>query len=178
MSIFDVHALDGYSTIASVSGTNPNLTIVVQAGDGAKFGNPQNVVIWPQNTQPLLSNSTVGRISNISTDTLTIVTAQETSSNITVTAGMQIANGITPKVLTDIENATAVSNGVLLSSIFQTTSDTTLEYDGTNLIRIEVDSFNQGTVLEINCPNLTTVSDTIVLGNVTQATTLNFPDLV
>lgn len=101
---FDVHSLEGYSTIASVSGTNPNLTIVVQTGDGSKFGNPQNVTIWPVGVQPTRSNSTIGRISAISTDTLTVTTAQEGSSNISVITGMQIANTVTPKVLTDIEN--------------------------------------------------------------------------
>jgi hypothetical protein len=100
---YDIHSLEGYSTIASVSGTNPNLTIVVQTGDGSKFGNPQNVTIWPANTQPTLANSTIGRISGIASNTLTVTTAQEGSSNITVTAGMQIANTITPKALTDIE---------------------------------------------------------------------------
>jgi len=100
---FDVHSLEAYSTIASVSGTNPNLSIVVQTGDGAKFGNPQNVTIWPAGAQPTQANSTIGRISGIASNTLTVTTAQEGSSNITVSAGMQIANTITPKVLTDIE---------------------------------------------------------------------------
>jgi len=128
MSGFDVHSLEAYSTIASVTGTNPDLTITVQTGDGAKFGNPQNVTIWPSGVQPTLANSTIGRISDISTDTLTVTTAQEGSSNITVSAGMQIANTITPKVLTDIESGglltnTAIANGGidyanLLSTIF------------------------------------------------------------
>ena len=100
---FDVHSLEGYSTISIVSGTNPNLSIAVQPGDGTKFGNPQNVTIWPANSQPSPVNSTIGRISGILTDILTVTTAQEGSSNITVVAGMQIANTITPKVLTDIE---------------------------------------------------------------------------
>jgi len=109
---FDKHSLEAYSTIASVTGTNPNLTITVQTGDGAEFGNPQNVTIWPSGVQPTLSNSTIGRISGISTDTLTVTTAQEGSSNITVSAGMQIANTITPKVLTDIEtNVWGIANG-------------------------------------------------------------------
>jgi len=131
MSGFDVHSLEAYSTIASVTGTNPDLTITVQTGDGAKFGNPQNVTIWPSGVQPTLANSTIGRISAISTDTLTVTTAQEGSSNITVSAGMQIANTITPKVLTDIE-----SGGLLTTTALSATAGITsgqLAASGLNL---------------------------------------------
>jgi hypothetical protein len=121
---FDVHSLEGYSTIASVSGTNPNLSIVVQTGDGAKFGNPQNVVIWPAGAQPTIANSTIGRISGITSNTLTVTTAQEGSSNITVVAGMQIANVITPKVLTDIEVAGKQAAAATVATGESTTSTT------------------------------------------------------
>lgn len=136
---FDVHSLEGYSTIASVTGTNPNLTIVVQTGDGAKFGNPQNVTIWPVGVSPTTSNSTIGRITAISTDTLTVTTAQEGSSNITVTAGMQIANTITPKVLTDIEaqalggTLTATSTNTLSNKSIAAGSNTISGLTNSNL---------------------------------------------
>ncbi len=53
---FDTHSLFGYSTVASVSGTSPNLSITVQTGEGANFAVGQNVttlrrcavsLIWP-----------------------------------------------------------------------------------------------------------------------------------
>lgn len=105
MTTFDPHSLQGYSTIASVSGTNPTLSITVQTGEGARFSIGQNVTIWPPFTLAVRTNSTIGRITNIVGDVLSVTTAQEGSGNITVAALMQIANTITPKVLTDIESA-------------------------------------------------------------------------
>lgn len=105
MTTFDTHSLQGYSTIVSVAGTNPTLSITVQPGEGAYFAIGQNVTIWPPFTLAVHTNSTIGRITGIAGDVLSVTTAQEGSSNITVAALMQIANTITPKVMTDIETA-------------------------------------------------------------------------
>jgi hypothetical protein len=111
---YDIHSLEGYSTVVSVTGTNPNLTITVQAGDGVKFGTPQNATIWANNSQPIRANSTIGRITGIAGDVLTVVTNQEGSASRTVQPGDQIANSITPKVFTDIEAAKVEKSAVKL----------------------------------------------------------------
>lgn len=109
MATFDPHSLQAYSTIVSVAGTNPTLDITVQAGDGTNFAVGQNVTIWPPFSLAVKTNSTIGRITAIGTgptaDVISITAAQEGSANITVVALMQIANTITPKVMTDIETA-------------------------------------------------------------------------
>jgi hypothetical protein len=146
---FDKHSLEAYSTIASVTGTNPDLTITVQTGDGAKFGNPQNVTIWPSGVQPTLANSTIGRISAISTDTLTVTTAQEGSSNITVSAGMQIANTITPKVLTDIE-----SGGLLTTTALSATAGITSGQLAASGLNLPPATYNPYKLMSIGMPHI------------------------
>ena len=101
---FDVHSLEAYSTVLTApSPATSGTTLVLQSGDGAKFSFPQNATVFPAGAQPTLANSEIVRITGISTDTLTITRAQETSSARTIVVGDQIANTITPKVLTDIE---------------------------------------------------------------------------
>jgi hypothetical protein len=81
------------------------LSLVVQAGDGAKFPSTGafNATIWPVSTQPTTANAEIVRVASISTDTFTITRAQESSSARTVVVGDQIAATITAKTLTDVE---------------------------------------------------------------------------
>ena len=104
---FDVHSLEGYSTVLTApSPATSGTSLVVQSGDGAKFGNPQNCTVWPAGAQPTKANSEIVRITGISTDTFTITRTQEGSSARAIVVGDQVCNSITPKVLTDIENQT------------------------------------------------------------------------
>lgn len=107
--MFDTHSLFGYSTVAAISSqTADTVVLTVQTGDGSLFATNQQITIWPANAQPLFSNAMVGRITAVSGDELTISitsSVREGSSVRTVAVNDQIANSITPKALTDIENA-------------------------------------------------------------------------
>lgn len=102
----DAHKNFAFSTVATApSPATSGTSLVVAAGDGAKFPPPPfNATIWPLATQPSTTNAEIVRVTNISTDTLTITRAQESTSARTVVIGDQIANTITVKVLTDAEN--------------------------------------------------------------------------
>ena len=102
---YDAHSNFGYSTVATApSPADTGTSLVVQAGDGVKFPTPPfNVTIWPANAQPTTANAEIARVTVVSTDTLTITRAQESSSARTVIVGDQIAVSITAKVITDIE---------------------------------------------------------------------------
>src|SRR5215831_18827737 len=108
----DAHKNFAYSTVATppspgVSGTS----LVVAAGDGAKFPTPPfNVTIWPIGAIPLTTNAEVARVTGIATDTLTFANAsgtrtpQEGSNARTIIAGDQISAAITAKTLQDVED--------------------------------------------------------------------------
>jgi microcystin-dependent protein len=101
----DAHKNFAYTTVATapspaISGTS----LVVQAATGTVFPTaPFNATVWPAGAQPLNSNAEIVRVTAVSTDTLTIVRSQESSSARTIIAGDQIAAGITVKALTDLE---------------------------------------------------------------------------
>lgn len=101
----DPHANFSYSLVATApSPASSGTSLIVTGGDGAKFpAVPFNATIWPTALQPLTTNAEIVRVTAISTDTLTIVRAQEASAARTVIIGDQIAATITKKVITDIE---------------------------------------------------------------------------
>lgn len=103
---FDQHKNFGYSTVLTApSPASSGTTLTVQSGDGTKFPTPPfNATVWPQGINPTTSNAEIVRVTNISTDTLTIARSQESSSAHSITVGDQIANTITAKTLTDVEN--------------------------------------------------------------------------
>jgi hypothetical protein len=102
----DAHANLAISTVATApvpaaSGTS----LVVAAGQGALFpAVPFNATVWPVGTIPSTTNAEIVRVTLIVGDTLTITRTQESTSARTIIIGDQIANTITAKVLTDIEN--------------------------------------------------------------------------
>lgn len=114
----DAHANFAYSTVLTApSPATSGTSLVVQSGDGAKFpATPFNATVWPTGTQPKLTGvsattAEIVRVTNISTDTLTIIRADgatlepnNTGTNRTIVVGDQIAASITAKTLTDIEN--------------------------------------------------------------------------
>lgn len=105
---FDAHKNFAYSVVVTppspaISGTS----LSVASGQGALFpATPFNCTVWPAGVQPLAANAEIVRVTNILTDTFTIVRAQESSSAISIAAGFQIANTETVKVFTDIQNMT------------------------------------------------------------------------
>lgn len=77
--------------------------------------------MWPIGAKPTTANSEIVRVTGISTDTFTIVRAQESTSARTVVVGDQIAASITAKTITDIEslgylNSTLYTGGDISSS--------------------------------------------------------------
>lgn len=117
MAFFDAHANFGYSTVATApSPATSGTSLVVAAGNGALFpAVPFNVSVWPTGVQPLASNAEICRVTAISTDTLTIVRAQEGTAARTVIVGDQIGNTATKKVFTDIETLAAL--GLIMSTM-------------------------------------------------------------
>jgi len=105
----DAHKNFAYSTVATApSPAASGTSLVVAAGDGAKFPTPPfNVTVWPIGVIPLTTNAEIARCTAISTDTLTLTRAQEGSSARTVIIGDQVAATITAKTLTDVEQLLA-----------------------------------------------------------------------
>lgn len=101
----DDHANFAFSTVATApSPATSGTSLVVAAGEGSVFPTPPfNATIWPIGTQPLSTTAEIVRVTGISTDTLTIVRAQEGTSARTVIVGDQIAATVTAKTLTDVE---------------------------------------------------------------------------
>ncbi len=102
---FDAHKNFAYSTVATApSPATSGTSLVVASGDGALFPTPPfNATVWPAGLQPLASNAEIVRVTGISTDTLTITRAQESSSARSIIVGDQIAATITKKTITDLE---------------------------------------------------------------------------
>jgi hypothetical protein len=112
---FDPHSVLGFSTVQTGSGVIGSIsgnTIIVATGDGGKFSIGQNIIVWPSGSQPLLHNATyttgnseIMRISDITTDTLSVSRSQEgTTALSNITTGYQVANTASPKTFTDIES--------------------------------------------------------------------------
>lgn len=104
----DAHKNFAYSTVATApSPASSGTSLVVAAADGAKFpAVPFNATVWPTGEQPLASNAEIVRVTNITTDTLTITRTQEGFGPRTIVVGDQIAATITAKTLTDAEIST------------------------------------------------------------------------
>ena len=101
----DAHRNLAVSTVATApSPASSGTSLVVTAAHGTRFPTPPfNATIWPTAAQPDPDNAEIVRVTAISTDTLTITRAQESTTARTVVAGDQIAAGITAKTLTDAE---------------------------------------------------------------------------
>ena len=93
-----------YSTVLTApSPATSGTTLVVASGDGALFPTPPfNATVWATGVQPTATGAEIVRVTNISTDTLTITRATESSSARTIVVGDQIAATITAKALTDL----------------------------------------------------------------------------
>jgi len=101
----DAHANFAVSAVATApSPASSGTSLVVTTGHGTRFpAVPFNAVVCPAGTQPDPTNAEIVRVTAISTDTLTITRAQESSSARSITVGDQIFAAVTKKTLTDIE---------------------------------------------------------------------------
>lgn len=120
-TIFDAHKNLAYSAVASApSPATSGTSLVLSAGGGSLFPvAPFNVVCWPSGgATASQSNAEVVRVTAISTDTLTIIRAQEGSAAQSIGVGWQVALTATAKALTDIEGAlNATLGGVLTGTL-------------------------------------------------------------
>lgn len=101
----DAHKNFAVSTVATApSPATSGTSLTVASGHGSRFPAPPfNASVWPVNAQPTPSNAEVVRVTAISTDTLTIARAQESSSARSIGVGDQIAATITARTLNDVE---------------------------------------------------------------------------
>lgn len=101
----DAHKNFAYTSVVTppspaASGT----TLTVTSGTGTLFpAVPFNATVWVAGDRPLTTNAEIVRVTNITSDTLTITRAQEGSSARSILAGDQIAATITAKAFQDIE---------------------------------------------------------------------------
>jgi hypothetical protein len=104
--IVDAKKNFAYSAVATApSPATTGTSLVVTASDGTKFPAPPfNVTVWPTGQQPTVANAEIVRVTNIATDTLTIVREQEGTTARTIVVGDQIAAAVTLKVLSDLES--------------------------------------------------------------------------
>lgn len=103
---FDAHANFAYSTVATApSPATSGTSLVVQTGDGANFpATPFNATIRVASASyPTSSQREIVRVTNISSDTLTITRAQEGTSARSIVIGDVIEVDATAKTFTDIE---------------------------------------------------------------------------
>lgn len=103
--IFDTHRNFGYSTIATApvpaaSGT----TATVETGHGTRFVANANATVWPSGVLPTDDNAEIVRVTGIVGDVLTLTRIQESTSARSIAVGDQISQGITRKVIKDIES--------------------------------------------------------------------------
>lgn len=130
----DAHKNFAYSTVATApSPATSGTSLVLAAGGGLLMPTvPFNVTVWPKNVLPLASNAEVVRVTLVSTDTLTIVRAQEGTSARSIVVGDQIAATITNKTLTDIEVfALDVNRYGFLNQ-----TETSIAFDGTSVFTL------------------------------------------
>lgn len=116
---FDAHANLAVSTVATApSPATSGTSLVVESGHGSRFPTaPFNITIWATGETPDPTNAEIARVTNVSTNTLTITRAQEGTSARTVVVGDEVALTITNKTFTDIESA-SMEQQVLASEVF------------------------------------------------------------
>ena len=114
----DAHKNFAYSTVATApSPATTGTSLVFAAGGGALMPAPPfNMTVWPVSAQPLASNAEIIRVTDIATDTATIVREQEGTTARTIVVGDQIAATITQKTLNDVEGKRLISENSVIKS--------------------------------------------------------------
>jgi hypothetical protein len=108
---FDAHANLALAPVLvppspALSGTS----LIIAGGYAALFpAVPFNATVYPGGVTPTAANAEIVRVTNIVGDVFTITRAQEGTTAKAIASGWSIANTITVKVITDIENA--ISSG-------------------------------------------------------------------
>lgn len=144
----DAHKNFAYSTVATApSPATTGTSLVVQSADGSLFPTPPfNATVWPTGTKATATNAEIVRVTNISTDTLTITREQEGTSARSIVIGDQIAATITTKILEDAEKA--IQSNVTQSSHGFAVGDV-VRFNGTNYVKAQANSAANAEVVGI-----------------------------
>lgn len=97
----DQYANFAVSSVATApSPATSGTSLIVSAGHGTRFPVPPfNLTIWPVSALPDPSNAEIVRVTALSTDTLTITRAQESTTARSIVAGDFVALAVTKKTL-------------------------------------------------------------------------------
>ena len=98
----DTHKNFAKGTLTNAPGTS-GTSFVLSSGEGALFAANMPVTIVPDQTQPDSANAEIGYVTNVSSDTLTVTRAQESTSAKNAQIGWLVLGTVTAKSLTDIE---------------------------------------------------------------------------
>ncbi len=151
--------------VTAPSPATSGTSLTVTSGQGARFPDPgaqgYNVIVWPTGAIPTSANTEIVRVISKSTDTFTIERTQEATSARTIITGDQIAQSITAKSITDVEDA-IIGGGSIPGG-----SNTQVQYNisGTSLGGITGATSN-GTTLTLTAPVLGTPAS-VTLTNAT-----------
>jgi hypothetical protein len=109
--VADAHKNFAVSAVATApSPATSGTSLTVTAGHGTRFpAAPFNAVVHPIGEEPTPVNAEVVRVTGISTDTLTITRAQESSVARSVIVGDRIYAAVTTKAFTDLEAVDAAA---------------------------------------------------------------------
>ncbi len=142
----DSHKNFAASLVATApSPASSGTSLVVTTSDGAKFPTPPfNATVWPAGVQPTTANAEIVRVTNITSDTLTITRAQESSSARSIIIGDQIAATVTVKTLTDVESAVAQvvgarqsASAIVIGHSYTVAGGTANQYQGGMVSRLQ-----------------------------------------
>lgn len=166
----DAHKNFAYSTVATApSPATSGTSLVVASGGGALFpAVPFNATIWPTAAQPTSTTAEIVRVTGISTDTLTITRAQESTSARTVVVGDQIAATVTVKTLTDLEaanNAITASGNAATVPVTSKLSTVTNNSAATLTITITTTAATDGQALVVRVLDSSAAAQTIAWVN-------------
>jgi hypothetical protein len=106
------------SVTTAPSPATTGTTIVVD--DSSQFVVGRNATVFPKNKQPTAANAEIVTVTANSANTLTVTRAQESSTARTIVAGDQVVQGITSKVIADVETSVATHTNQISQKTFLT----------------------------------------------------------
>ena len=115
------YSLVAVAPVPATSGTS----ITVTTGQGSYFPSaPFDATIWPAGVQPSNTNAEIVRVTNVSTDTLTITRAQYGTTAQSIAVGYQIAQTVDANLLSQLA---ALSGATFTGAVSGTTATWTGE---------------------------------------------------
>lgn len=151
---YDAHANFAYTQVATAPVPSTSGTTIV-AVDGTVFpAAPFNAVVWPINSQPTKANAEIVRVTNVTSNTLTVVRTQEGSTARAIITGDSISANITAKMFTDIEALTNPYQGRIKFFNEDATSQT---ITGTQALTVD---FNTSNCTRLSFSGTPTISST------------------